>query len=173
MRQLPGTLGIEVGCTYGAQPCHWRVCAVSDASDWRPEFLGGGPDHEGCRGSAPVGAPDPILGAVGDISFSQYWIVSPSGSFPIQGSRWVVREHVSESEGIPAWAIIMAIVFALLCLIGLLFLLVKERKTAGFVEVEVQGVGFLHSCQIRISNQDQVADVNARVGYARSLAASA
>jgi hypothetical protein len=57
-------------------------------------------------------------------------------------------------------------------LLGLLFLLVKEERTVGSVQVVVQGRGFLHTVQLPVANRAQVSDYAARVNYARSLSAS-
>ncbi|WP_197540708.1 MULTISPECIES: hypothetical protein [Kitasatospora] len=74
---------------------------------------------------------------------------------------------------IPTWAIVCAIVFFVFCLLGLLFLLAKEDRTEGTVQVVVQGPRFLHQVQLPVSSVGQVQDYNARVGYARSLSAAA
>ena len=59
------------------------------------------------------------------------------------------------------------------CLLGLLFLLVKEERTTGVMQVAVQADGFYHATQIPVGNVAAVADVENRVNYIRSLVASA
>jgi hypothetical protein len=70
----------------------------------------------------------------------------------------------------------LAVVFIwlfLLGLLGLLFLLVKEDRTDGTVQVVVQGPGFVHGTQLPVASPQQVADYNARVNYARSVSTAA
>jgi hypothetical protein len=73
----------------------------------------------------------------------------------------------------PTWAIVMTVIGVFFCLLGLLFLLVKEERTEGWVQIVVQGPGFLHQTQLPVSSVLQVQDYNARVAYARSLVAAA
>ncbi len=78
--------------------------------------------------------------------------------------------HVQERIS-PA-GIILAILFVWLCLLGLLFLLIKERSISGYYQVTVQGHGYLHSTMIP-ARQQSMANVLQMVNYARSLAALA
>jgi hypothetical protein len=57
--------------------------------------------------------------------------------------------------------------------LGLLFLLAKETKTQGVVQVTVQGPNFVHFTQIPVYHPSAVSDVNSRVNFARSLTAAA
>jgi len=79
----------------------------------------------------------------------------------------------STQSKIPAWAIIMAIIGALLCLVGLLFLLVKEEVTTGYVEVSVRAGSVYHKTQIPVSNQQQISQIRQQVGNAQILASQA
>ncbi|WP_157537166.1 hypothetical protein [Kitasatospora azatica] len=54
-------------------------------------------------------------------------------------------------------------------MIGLLFLLMKEKKTTGHVQVTVSGGGRYHTTSIPVSSPEQVIDLMNRVNYARSL----
>lgn len=72
-------------------------------------------------------------------------------------------------EKIPAYAIVLAIIFFLFCLLGLLFLLIKERKTTGFVQITVQNGPRTHNTHVPVHSPGQAAEVLARVNYARTL----
>ncbi|MEU4603615.1 hypothetical protein AB0F43_11600 [Kribbella sp. NPDC023972] len=111
----------------------------------------------------------PVLVTVGDISVEQFRIVTPAGVLPTQGTNWSAMDMSRTEEKIPAWAIILAIVFALACLLGLLFLLCKERKTTGFVQVTVQNGNRTHNTHVGVSSPRDVADTLARVNFARTL----
>ncbi|HEY3561113.1 MAG TPA: hypothetical protein VGL05_26800 [Kribbella sp.] len=111
----------------------------------------------------------PVLVTIGDISVEQQRIVTPAGVMPTRGANWSAMDMSRTEEKIPSWAIVLAIVGFLLCLIGLLFLLVKEKRTTGFVQVTVQYGNRTHNTHVGVSSPDQVADVLARVNYARTL----
>jgi hypothetical protein len=81
-----------------------------------------------------------------------------------------VRDQSRTEEKIPTHAIVLAIVFALFCLVGLLFLLMK-KKTTGYVEVEVRSGDLRHTTQIPVQSVFAVNQVRAQVAQAQALAA--
>lgn len=111
----------------------------------------------------------PALVTIGDITCNQQQVITPSGVAPISAVNWNVADMSRTDQRIPPWAIILAILFFVFCLLGLLFLLVKQTRTSGYVQVTVQGPRFLHTTQIPVSSAAQIADLHARVNYARSL----
>jgi hypothetical protein len=115
------------------------------------------------------GAAGQGLVQIGDIVCTQTEVITPSGRRPINTVVWSFTDMSQTTQSIPAWAIVLAIIFFVFCLLGLLFLLVKENRTTGWVQVTVQGDRFLHQVQLPVSSLQQVTDYNARVGYARSL----
>jgi hypothetical protein len=116
---------------------------------------------------------DPIVLSIGDIGVSRHWVVTPNGTAPLRGSSWIVRDMSQTQSKIPTYAIVLAIVFALLCLVGLLFLLIKEQTTVGYVEVSVQGEGVYHVTQLPVSNPAQIAQIRGLVHQAQSMAVAA
>lgn len=106
---------------------------------------------------------------LGDIQVTRDWVVTPNGSAPVGEVHWYAIDRAHTEEFIPTWAIVLAVVFALLCLLGLLFLLAKERRTVGYVEVTVQGPGLFHLTQLPVSSYEDIARVHGLVGTARSL----
>ncbi|WP_458688888.1 hypothetical protein [Nocardia tengchongensis] len=54
---------------------------------------------------------------------------------------------------------------------GLLFLLIKQQVTAGYVQVTVNGAGRFHSAMIAVQNESAFPMVMHRVNYARTLSA--
>lgn len=115
---------------------------------------------------------EPVLVTIGDISVTATTVYTPSGSCPLSEVTWDFSDLSSTSQGIPTWAIICAVVFFIFCFVGLLFLLAKENKLQGSVQVRVQGGGVQHTTTIPVTSLEQVADLNARVEYARSLVTS-
>ncbi|MCG7581648.1 hypothetical protein [Mycolicibacterium sp. OfavD-34-C] len=103
------------------------------------------------------------------MSFSQHWVITPTGPHPINGSVWTVQDMSSLQESISAIGVILCIVFIWLCLLGLLFLLMKDQKLTGYVQVTVQGSGFYHQTFVPVRGPDTFIKVNQMVNYARSL----
>jgi hypothetical protein len=123
----------------------------------------------------PVARPpqEQMLVTMGDIGVTQSWVVTPSGTRPIGTVTWLFTDMSRTTQSIPAWAIVCAILFSIFFLLGLLFLLAKETRTEGFVQIVVQGPRLVHTTQLPVSSPQQIADYNARVNYARALSASA
>lgn len=132
---------------------------------------GGDPAQPPEPGPRPATA-EPAIVTVGDIAVSQSWVSTPSGARPRSEVTWTVTPMYQTTEGIPTWAIVCAVLFFLLCLLGLLFLLVKEQRTTGYVQVTVQAPNFIHVCYIPVSSPMQAHDVLSRVDYIRTLAAA-
>jgi hypothetical protein len=120
----------------------------------------------------PQAPAEPVLVSIGDISVTQSRVYTPSGTRELSELSWTVTDLSTTSQAIPTWAIVCAIIFFVFCLLGLLFLLVKETTTRGSVQVTVHGPGFVHTSQIPVISQAQIADINARVNYVRTLTAS-
>lgn len=114
------------------------------------------------------------LVSIGDITVTQTQVITPTGTFPIAGSQWTVYDMTTTRQEISQTGLILAIVgFVLICALSLLFLLMKEEKTSGLVQVTVLGAdGRQHTTQIPASSRAMVDDVNNRVNYARSIAAA-
>ncbi len=115
-------------------------------------------------------APSGYLYQVGDIGVTADSIVTYRGTAPLAGSTWLALDHSKVENKIPVWAIVMAVVFASLCLIGLLFLLVKEEQTTGFVEVRVQSGQFWHVTHIRVVDAGHAPWVLNQVGQIQATA---
>lgn len=121
----------------------------------------------------PTGLPEPPLAAIGDITISQDWIHTPAGTHPIRGSVWTVTDMTYQHESISTTGVVLALIFFWFCLLGLLFLLMKERRVGGYVQVTVQGPGFHHATMIPATGPQSVFTAQQMVNYARSLAAAA
>jgi hypothetical protein len=120
----------------------------------------------------PTPGTDPVLLSIGDITVTQTHVYVPQGRFPLHGTTWTVQDSTQVTEGIPPVAIILTIVFVWFCLIGLLFLLMKQKRYTGFVSITVTGMGLYHSVQFP-SAQHTGAWAADMVGRARAITASA
>ncbi|GAA1008576.1 hypothetical protein GCM10009551_090230 [Nocardiopsis tropica] len=121
----------------------------------------------------PPGLPEPVLVTIGDIHCTRTEVITPAGTFPIEGTQWVVADQTMTTRVTPTWAVIVAIVVALgTCLLGLFFLLVKEDQTQGFVQVTAFGPeGRSYTTAIPVQSFAAVQDTFHRVDYARGLSA--
>ena len=104
-------------------------------------------------GDVNVGAvSEAPLCSIGDITITQSRVITPAGTFPVRGSVWTVTDMSRTEEYMPTYAVVLAIIFFVFCLLGLLFLLMKATKTVGFVQVTVNsGSGFYHSTMIPVA----------------------
>jgi hypothetical protein len=119
------------------------------------------------------GLPEAQLATIGDISVSQHWVSTPAGEYPIRGSVWTVADMSHRQDTVSTVGVVLCLIFVWFCLLGLLFLLIKDRTISGYIQVTVQGNGFHHSTLIPAVNPQSVWHVNQMVNYARSLAAAA
>lgn len=94
----------------------------------------------------------------------------PQGRYPLRGTTWTAQDLTQESEVTPTYAIVLGILLLPLCLLGLLFLLIREKRYFGFVVVTVAGEGFSHTTHVAVgpTTAQRVYD---QVARARELAA--
>lgn len=112
--------------------------------------------------------PQPLV-TIGDIACTATEVITPSGTTPVSSATWTVTDMSRTVRRIPAWAIVCAVVFAIFWLLGLLFLLAREERIEGWVQVTVQGPGLLHVTQVPVTSTATLPDLNGRVNYARSV----
>ncbi|MDQ0992630.1 hypothetical protein [Streptomyces sp. V3I7] len=117
--------------------------------------------------SAPVGGASTL--AIGDITVMGEQIVTPAGTLPLRGAVWNATDMSHTEEKIPTVAIVLAVIFFIFCLLGLFFLLMKEKKTTGFIQVTVTSAGRHHSTMIPALGPHTFPAVMGQINYARSL----
>lgn len=116
----------------------------------------------------PLPAPPP-LGWIGDIAVTADHVVTPTGTVPLRGSTWTVVDGTRRSETISTTGIVLCIVFVWFCLLGLLFLLMKEQRTDGFVQVTVMNQGWSHTTWVPATGPQTYSQVVAQVSWARQM----
>ncbi|WP_199487629.1 hypothetical protein [Actinomadura spongiicola] len=109
---------------------------------------------------------------IGDMALTSTHVILPYGRYPLHGATWTVQDSTQVTDGIPVVAIVLTIIFVWFCLLGLLFLLMKERRYLGFVTVSVTGPGFHHAAQFPPGPQSG-AWAAQMVGQARAITAGA
>lgn len=120
----------------------------------------------------PAGPPGGYPGvglSLGDISIAGDQIITPSGTMPLRGAVWNATDFSRTEEKIPAHAIVLAVIFFLFCLLGLLFLLMKERRTTGYIQITVNSAGRHHSTMIPAVDQSTYMWVMSQINQARAL----
>ncbi len=106
---------------------------------------------------------------IGDIGIAQGWVITPNGRAPLTGSLWFISNQTTVRRTIPTVAIVLAIIFAVFCLLGLLFLLMKEEEIVGYVQVTVQSAGLTHTVQIPVSTSQEIAHLQMLVAQAQGM----
>ncbi|MDV5147899.1 hypothetical protein R1T08_27945 [Streptomyces sp. SBC-4] len=107
--------------------------------------------------------------AIGDITVVGDQILTPSGPMPLRGAVWNAMDLSRNEEKISTVGIVLACLFVAACGLGLLFLLIKEKVTTGFVQITVNSGGKHHSTMIPAMHPDTIHWAMAQVNYARSL----
>ncbi|PXA71649.1 hypothetical protein [Cryobacterium arcticum] len=125
-------------------------------------------------GWAPA-AQEPTLVQFGDISISEHWLVTPAGTAPLRGTQIFVTDMTREERFIPAWAIVLAIIGFFFFFLGLLFLLVKETRISGFMQISVTNGAFSYqSAELSHgSRTNQLFELQNRANFARGVIARA
>ncbi|MGV9315922.1 hypothetical protein ACWDR0_27600 [Streptomyces sp. NPDC003691] len=122
-------------------------------------------------GAAAAGAGMPLV-TIGDITVTHDTIVTPSGNMPLRGAVWTATDLSRTEEKIAPYAIALAVVLGLFtCLMSLLFLLIKEKKTSGYIQVTVTSGGLHHTTMVPAYNAHTFQHVMGQVNYARSISA--
>ncbi|WP_443046879.1 hypothetical protein [Streptomyces sp. HB2AG] len=106
---------------------------------------------------------------IGDIAVTADTVLTPAGPMPLKGAVWTATDMSRTEQSMPAYAVVLAIVFFLFCLLGLFFLLIKETRTTGHVQVTVNSGGRFHSTMVPVNSPFAVADVMNRVNHVRSM----
>ncbi|MEU6982895.1 hypothetical protein ABZ946_05675 [Streptomyces sp. NPDC046324] len=137
-----------------------------------------GPSYEPTMPGLPVppqyppvsqgGGGAPLL-SIGDITVVGDQIITPAGAMPLKGAVWNAMDMSRTEEKMPTVAIVLAVIFFIFCLLGLLFLLMKEKQTTGFIQVSVTSGGRHHSTMIPATGPDTFHWVMNQVNFARSL----
>jgi hypothetical protein len=117
----------------------------------------------------PLVAVEPFVASVADIGVTQHWVVTPRGTAPLAGSEWWLADRGAWTQQIPVWAIVLAIV---LFPLGLLFLLCKEPKWSGWLEVTVRSGGLVYAAALPAPSYE-AQNAHAAVDRIRALAAAA
>ncbi|MFI8518360.1 hypothetical protein ACIGEZ_11140 [Streptomyces sp. NPDC085481] len=139
---------------------------------YQPTVPGGVPvPPQHAPGAVPglaAGGGAPLL-SLGDITVVGDQIITPAGNMPLKGAVWNAMDMSRTEEKMPTVAIVLAVIFFIFCLLGLLFLLMKEKQTTGFIQVTVTSGGRHHQTMIPATGPDTIHWVMGQLNFARSL----
>ncbi|MFD7323791.1 hypothetical protein ACFV9D_22265 [Streptomyces sp. NPDC059875] len=135
---------------------------------YQPTVAGGVPVPPQYPPVPQGGGGAPVL-SLGDITVVGDQIITPAGSMPLKGAVWNAMDMSRTEEKMPTVAIVLAVIFFIFCLLGLLFLLMKEKQTTGFIQVTVTSGGRHHATMIPATGPDTIHRVMGQLNYARSL----
>ncbi|MFF5181772.1 hypothetical protein ACFY2Q_27400 [Micromonospora sp. NPDC000316] len=114
--------------------------------------------------------PEVVAVQIAEITVTPPVIRTPTGVLPLAGATWHVADYWQREEKIATWALVCAIVgFFCVAVFSLLFLLVKETRHHGTVQVTVTNGAQQYVARIPVTDQSQVQHLNNQVNYARSL----
>ncbi|MEU9180695.1 hypothetical protein AB0C90_28315 [Streptomyces sp. NPDC048550] len=177
----PGSPGYGYPPPYPAAPggAGYGYPATPPAPGYQPTVGGAGipaqaqppmmpPAQPPAYAVAPHGAGGSGL-SLGDITIAGDQIITPSGAMPLKGAMWNASDFSRTETKIPTHAVVLAIIFFLFCLLGLLFLLMKEKTTTGYIQVTVTSGGRHHSTMIPAVDAGTFPWVMNQINYARSL----
>lgn len=139
---------------------------------YQPTIAGAGipaPMQAPMPGQAPGGHGGAAGLSLGDITIAGDQIITPSGTMPLRGAVWNATDFSRTEEKIPAHAIVLAVIFFIFCLLGLLFLLMKERRTTGYIQITVNSGGRHHSTMIPAVDPGTYMWVMSQLNQARAL----
>ncbi|MEU3455688.1 hypothetical protein ABZ671_19115 [Micromonospora sp. NPDC006766] len=120
--------------------------------------------------SAPPAPQSVVAVQIGEIMVTPPVIRTPAGVLPLTGASWHVVDYWQKEEKVATWALVCAILgFFCLTVFSLLFLLIKETRHHGTVQITVTNGGHQYVARIPVFDQFQVQQINNQVNYARSL----
>ncbi len=120
---------------------------------------------------APAGAP--YLAVFGPIRVTPTTVMTPTGTFPLRGSTWLAEARGYVDRVTPVWAILVALLgFMVIPFVSLLFLLVKEDRWRGYVQVGVAYGDLRYAVRLPAESPVVAESIRRQVGYVRSVASA-
>lgn len=120
-------------------------------------------------GDLPTPA-EQVLTQIGEITITQTTVHTPNGPIPLRGAQWLGQDHWHHEQKMATWGIVLAVVlFFCIGPFSLLFLLAKESRYSGTVDVTVSSGSRQYTARIPIQSHQHAHHVHQQVTYARSL----
>lgn len=120
----------------------------------------------------PLRPVEPVIAVIGDIVVTPSTVSTPYLSFPLHGSRWYVTDQWYSMTRTPPYAIVLAVLgFCLLTFFSLLFLLIRDTRLVGTVQVTVTHGAAQHVVRVAVASMADVSVVHQQINYLTALAA--
>jgi hypothetical protein len=114
---------------------------------------------------------EPLIARFGAIEVTGTTVRTPTGAFPLRGSVWRCFDHWQTRRVIPTWAIALAVIgFFFVPFVSLLFLLVKESRETGVLQVAVWDGVRQHVADLPVHSRAHARAIEHQVGYVRAVA---
>lgn len=96
--------------------------------------------------------------------------MTPAGSWRAASINVTTQDQTATTTHTPGWAIVMVVLFIWFFLLSLLFLLAREVRVTGYVNVTIWGPeGQSYTENVPVWNAAQRADVFNRVAYLQGI----
>jgi hypothetical protein len=114
---------------------------------------------------------EPVLARFGRITVTETMVRTSTRSFPLRGSVWRTFDYWQLRRVTPDWAIVLAVLgFFVMPFVSLLFLLVKEQRMSGVLQVAVWDGIRQHAVDLPVRGPLELQNWRRQVDYVRSLA---
>ncbi|MGW9826251.1 MULTISPECIES: hypothetical protein [Brevibacterium] len=146
---------------------------ISAPRTWRTAGLS---EHPPAAAPAPVSSTHPPEREIRFVDFPGIEVTStgvhtPAGTIPLDQARFFLADRTWTTRSTPGWAIALAIGgFFVVTFFSLLFLLAKDERTTGYVDVTVTGAGVSYTSSVPIASARARAEIHSRWAYAQQLA---
>jgi hypothetical protein len=130
-----------------------------------------GQQYSAAYGALPTTTGETPPVTIGDITVTEATISTPSGSMPSSGAQWrLAQTHAETREVRPVWAIALAALFAPVCGLGFLFLLVKRGRLVSYLSVTVANPHVSHQTRVVVASPLEKFVLESKLDYATLVA---
>jgi hypothetical protein len=114
---------------------------------------------------------EPVVARFGRITVTDTTVRTSTRAFPLRGSVWRTFDYWQSRRATPEWAIALAIIgFFVVPFVSLLFLLVKEPRLTGVLQVAVWDGVRQHAVDLPVRSPAELRHWQRQVHYVRALA---
>ncbi len=114
---------------------------------------------------------EPVVARFGRITVTDTMVRTSTRVFALRGSVWRTFDYWQRRRVTPDWAVVLAVLgFFVVPFVSLLFLLVKEERVSGVLQVAVWDGVRQHAVDLPVRSPVELRNWRQQVDYVRSLA---
>jgi hypothetical protein len=114
---------------------------------------------------------EPVVARFGRITVTDTVVRTSTRVFALRGSVWRTFDYWQRRRVTPDWAVVLAVLgFFVVPFVSLLFLLVKEERVSGVLQVAVWDGVRQHAVDLPVRSPVELRNWRRQVDYVRSLA---